>query len=328
MLKKEDSKQRLLAVAAVAIIILLLMNAYLLYNYFSKEKTIDSQKTELVEADRLRIEMDKQYHQALSELEEMRTGNEELNAIIDQQKVELKESKNRIEKLLKNGRSLDRARAEIGNLKTQVAEYTARIENLKAENESLRGKNEQLSERTRTLSTDLDAQRNKNQELSSVKSQLEQEKMALTADKTRLADKVNLASVVKVENVSATGMKARESGKTVKKRYAKNVDLLRVCFTATANEVTNPGVEQFYVRIINPIGETMAIDESTSGTFIDQGTGEEVRYSSIREYDYDNARGEICFDWAPVNPTFTRGIYQVEVYNKAHLAGQGEFSLK
>jgi hypothetical protein len=123
-------------------------------------------------------------------------------------------------------------------------------------------------------------------------------------------------------------MKAKGNGKNVKKRYAKNVDLLRICFTTTENDVASPGVEQFYVRIINPIGETMAIDEESSGILIDQETGEEIRYSSIREYDYTNNREEVCFDWAPVNPTFTRGNYQLEVYNKKYLAGRGGFQLK
>ena len=328
MLNKEDSKQRLLIVASVAIVILLLMNGYLLYNYFQQDTTIERQNLELEESDRLRIEMDKQYHQALSDLEEMRTGNEELNAIIDEQKAELKQQRDRIDQLLKGGGSLDRARAELKNLKAQVQEYTARIEKLKAENEDLRSRNERLAQRTENLSSDLDSARLFNQSLSSEKAQLEQDKLQLTADRTRLSNKVTLASVVKVDGVNTTGMKVRDSGKKVKKRYAKNVDLLQICFTATANEVTNPGVEQFHVRIINPIGETMALDENSAGILIDRATGEEVRYSSIREHDYDNSPAEICFDWAPANPTFTRGNYQVEVYNKDYFAGKGEFQLK
>ena len=120
----------------------------------------------------------------------------------------------------------------------------------------------------------------------------------------------------------------RGSGKAVKKNYAKNVDQLRICFSTVENEVVAPGTEQFFVRIINPIGETMAIDEVSSGVLIDKATGEEVRYSSIREYDYNQDATEVCFTWAPEVPTFTRGNYQVEVYNKGHLAGLGEFQLK
>lgn len=325
---KEQSKQRLLSIAAAVIVVLLLMNGYLLYKYLDKSNKVDQQAIELSESNKLRIEMDKQYHQALSDLEEMRTGNEELNSIIDQQKAELKEQKNRIDQLLKSGGKLDRARAEVRNLKTQIQEYTARIETLIAENEELRGQNEMLSEKTQSLTANLDDAQIRNQELSGVKENLEKEKQQLTADKTRLASKVNLASVIKVEGISTTGMKTKSNGKAVKKRYAKNVDHLKICFNATANEVTNPGVEQFYVRLINPIGETMAIDEESAGIFIAEGTGEEVRYSSVRELDYDNQSEQTCFDWAPVNPTFTRGKYQVEVYNKKYLAGQGEFQLK
>lgn len=328
MSTKEQSKQRLLAVAAAVIVVLLLMNGYLLYKYLEKSKSLDQQGIELSESNKLRIEMDKQYHQALSELEEMRTGNEELNAIIDSQKAELKKQKDKINNLLKDGRNIDRARAEVRNLRTQIQEYTAHIENLKAENESLRGENALLTEKTQSLTSNLDQAQMRNQELSGEKDNLLKEKNQLTADKTRLAGKVNLASVVKVENVTATGMKTKGSGKATKKRYAKNIDHLRLCFTATANEVTNPGVEQFYVRIINPIGETMTIDEASSGILVTEDTSEEVVYSSIWEHDYDNQQENICIDWAPVNPIFTRGKYQVEIYNKRYLAGRGEFQLK
>jgi len=328
MSTKEQSKQRLLGIAAAVIVLLLLVNGFLLYKYLEKSKSLDQQGIELSESNKLRIEMDKQYHQALSELEEMRTGNEELNAIIDQQKAELKEQKERISRLLKNGGSLDRARAELRNLKTQVQEYTAHIEQLKAENESLRGENELLSEKTKSLTSNLDDAQVRNQELTGQKENLEKEKQQLSADKSRLTSTVTFASVVKVDNVSTTGMKTKSSGKAVKKRYAKNVDLLRICFDATENEVTTPGTEQFYVRIINPIGETMAIDEESSGVFTEKSTGEEIRYSSIRELDYDNRSEKLCLDWAPANPTFTRGKYQVEVYNKQYLAGRGEFQLK
>lgn len=323
-----DSSKRLLAIAAVVVVVLLAIIAFLLYNKVTQDKVIDEQYTELAEADKLRIEMDKQYHQALSELEEMRTGNEELNAIIDQQKVELKGQRDRIDKLLKGGGSLDRARAEIRNLTAQVEEYIAQIDMLKAENEGLKDENYTLTERTRSLSVNLDSARAQNQGLSSQNQQLSSEKERLAAERARLSDKVTIASVVKVKDINVIGLKERSNGKTVKKKSAKNVDQLRICFQTTANEVTNPGVEQFFVRIINPIGETMAIDELSSGVLIDKATGDEVRYSSIREYDYNNDETEVCFNWDPEMASFQRGNYQVEIYNKGHLAGTGTFSLK
>lgn len=317
-----------MAIAAVVIIVLLLMNGFLLYKYLQKSKDMETQTLELNESQKLLTETDKQYEDALAELEAMRTGSEELNQIIDQQKTELAEQKARIDKLIRGGGSLDRARAEIKNLKTQVAEYTARIQQLKAENENLRGENDQLTERTESLSANLDEANTRNQALVGSKDSLAKEQQKLAADRDRLSGKVTVASVVKVENVNTTGMKKKGKDKNVKKRYAKNVDFLKVCFTTAENKVTDPGEEQFYVRIISPVGVVMAIDEGTSGKFYEAETGEEIRYTTIIENDYGNQSEQVCFDYAPVNPTFTKGKYQVEVFNKKYFAGSGEFQLK
>ncbi len=328
MITNDSSKQRLLAIAAIVVVALLIVNAFLLYNKYNQDQVIEAQKSEIAESDKLKVEMEKQYHEALAELEEMRTGNEELNTIIDQQKEELKAQRAKINQLLKDGKNLDRARAEIRNLTAQVSEYIGRIEQLNAENEGLRNQNDELSVRTQQLTQNLDMERNKNVELSGEKEQLETVKSQLSAENENLSDKVNLASVIRVKDVSVLGMKAKSSGKMVKKRFAKNVEQLRVCFSTEENHVANPGLERFFVRIINPIGETMAIDDLGSGKIVDKGSGEEVLYTSTTEYDYNNDETEICFDWDPTVSNFQNGKYQVEIYNKGHLAGSGSFELK
>ena len=328
MSTNDSSKQRLLAIAAIVVVALLIVNAFLLYNKYNQDQVIEAQKSEIAESDKLKVEMEKQYHEALAELEEMRTGNEELNSIIDTQKEELKIQRQKINQLLKDGKNLDRARAEIRNLTAQVSQYIAQIEQLNAENEGLRNQNNELSVRTQQLTQNLDMERTRNVELTGEKEQLETVKSQLSAENQNLSNKVNLASVIKVKNVSVLGMKAKSSGKLVKKRYAKNVEQLRVCFSTEANDVVNPGMEKFFVRIINPIGETMAIDDLGSGKIVDKSTGDEVLYTSTTEYDYNNDEKNICFDWDPTVSNFQNGNYQVEIYNKGHLAGSGSFVLK
>ncbi|MCB9338853.1 MAG: hypothetical protein H6577_12060 [Lewinellaceae bacterium] len=328
MATNDSSKQRLLAIAAVVVVALLAINAFLLYNKYTQDRVIDEQKTDLAEADKLKIELEKQYHEALSELEEMRTSNEELNAIIDQQKAELKLQKDKIDQMLRGGTDLGRARAEIGNMKSQVEQYLARIDQLKQENAALAAERDKLSERTQALSTNLDSAHVRNQQLASEKNLLASEKEQLASEKTKLVEKVNLASVVKVDKINVTGLKERNSGKTVKKKYAKNVDQLKVCFSTTENQIAKPGVEQFFVRILTPVGETMSVDELGSGKMVDKATGDEIPYTFMKEYDYVNDATELCFNWDPNLGAFSKGIYKVEVYNKGHLSGNGEFQLK
>ena len=96
-----NSKNTILGVAAAIIIVLLGVNGYMIYNR-SQLKTQNTELTaDLDETTKLKEELNKQYYSALSELEGMRGTNEELNALIDQQKQELDGSKARIETLLK-----------------------------------------------------------------------------------------------------------------------------------------------------------------------------------------------------------------------------------
>ena len=328
MITNDKSRQRLLAIAAIIIVALLLVNAFLLFNKYNQAQVIEQKQSVIDESDRLKLEMEKQYNEALSELEEMRTASEELNTIIDQQKAQLKQQREKINKLLLQGGNLDRARAEIKKLTVQVNEYISRIQKLKAENEGLKGENQTLAAKTQQLSENLETERNRNEELATEKQQLEKETTQQSQQIARLSDKVNIASVIKVKNVSVLGMKERDNGKIVKKRYAKNVEQLKICFSLEANYVANPGMEKFFVRIINPIGETMAIDDLGAGVLVDKSTGDEVRYTSAAEYDYQNAEMEHCFNWNPAVGNFQKGDYQVEIYNKGHLAGNGSFNLK
>lgn len=330
MATNHSSQQRLMAIAAVVVVALLAINAFLLYNKYSQDKVIEEQKTELAEADKLKIELEKQYHEALSELEEMRSSNEDLNAIIDRQKLELKQQKDRIDQLIREGRDLGKAKAEINNLSAQVAQYVAQIQQLKRENEALAQEKNLLTERSKQLEINLDSANLRNQKLSGDFELLASEKEQISAERNQLAETVTLASVVKVDDINVTGLKERSSGKTVKKKYAKNVDQLRVCFKTTENDIARPGVERFYVRIINPIGETMAIEELGSGVFISKETGEEIRFTHLKEHNYDNAAQEVCFTWNP-HPQpglFQKGKYTVEIYNKGYLSGKGNFELK
>lgn len=325
--KGDNSKQRIIAIAAVIILALLAVNIILLISYNNRGAKANELSAKLDEAEQLKAELDKQYYDALSELEELRGSNEELNALIDQQKEELTQQKDRIEKLLKDQRNIDSARKEVQRLTAQVEQYLAEINQLKAENEDLTNKTIFLSERNDSLSNNLSSQRRVNEELSTAQASLVSEKEALIRDREMLAKKVDIASVIKVSDIEVEGIKNRKSGKPVKKNNAKNVDQLQVCFTTTVNEVSDPGIEEFYVRIINPLGETLAIDELGSGVFTNSATGEQMRYTQIKEVEYDQNKGNYCMTWSP-GVGFQEGNYDIEVYNKGFLAGSTSIVLK
>lgn len=323
----DNSKQRLIAIAAVIIVALLGINAFLLFNKFKQDRVNTELASGLEEAEQLKEELEQQYYEALSELEEMRGSNEELNALIEQQKEELAEQKTKIEGMLGSSRSLAAARKELASMKQQVEGYLAEINQLREENEELTSANSELTETNASLNTDLEASKFENEELNTAKAALVTEKEELQENNRFLSGKVTRASVISIDNIEASGMKTKSSGKSVKKKYAKNIDQIKVCFNTTVNAVAENGAETFFVRIINPLGETLAIEDLGSGSFVMEDTNEEVRYTQAKETEYNGAADNICMTWSPNQP-FSKGSYEVQVYNKGYLAGETTLVLK
>ncbi len=317
----KSQKQNFMAIAITVGVILLAIIGFLAYNNISKSQQLDLTITEMEESEKLRSEVETQYNQALADLEAQKTTNQELNAMIDQQKAELEQQKSKIDGMLANKGKLDKARVEIENLRTQTSGYLAQIEKLKSENDALAGENANLSAEKDQLSTDLQSKAAENEQLASAKAQLVSEKDDLTG-------KVNIASVIKMKSVTAVGQKVKGSGKVKDENSAKSIDQIKVCFTTLSNEVSKPGSEKFYVRIVDPRGETLAIESMGSGMITNKKTGEEIRFTQIEELNYSNDEAQSCMVWAPTTPSFQKGSYTIEVYNKGYLAGTGKMSLK
>ncbi len=165
-----------------------------------------------------------------------------------------------------------------------------------------------------------------NEELTSAKAALVSEKNTLETEKSNLTSVVTKASVIKVAEVSASAWKVRKSGKPAKTKSASKTDRVKVCFTTTQNDVAAEGNERFFIRVINPLGETLALETLGSGitSTYDQ---QEIRYTQSKELPYENNSLVGCFLWEP-NVAFTAGTYNLEVYNKGYLAGEGNFLLK
>lgn len=325
--ENNNSNSRLVPILIVAIVALLGALGYMWRTNSQLRNSNETVTAQLDETEALKAELNRQYYESLAELESMRGTNEELNALIDSQKAELLEQKNRIGELMKDSKNLQSARKQIADLKAQTANYVAEINKLKEENGLLVEQNSSLTMENEGLQRTVADANATNSELSSARAQLMSEKETLMTERAALSEKVTMASSVKVNSISANGLRMKDSGKTVRKKYAKNVDLLNICFETTKNEIARPGTETFYVRIINPLGETLAVEEMGSGVLVNALTKESVRYTKAVEHTYNNDVSEVCLTWD--TPTsLPKGEYGVQVYNKDYLAGEGSFVLK
>lgn len=310
------------------IAVLLLALAGLGIGYANRGNENAELATDLVEMEQFKATAEKQYYESLAELEEMRGSNEELNAMIDQQKEELRMQKDKISSLTRDSRNLVAARRELEELRTQTTGYLAQLEEMRLANAELTENNQRLSTERDLLSSDLQVSRQQNESLNTERAVLVSEREQLTSTNQELSRKVGVASVIKANNVTVAGQKERSGGKYVDRKNANSIDRLYVCFNSLDNAVAKPGEESFELRIINPGGETIQIDAEGSGVFKSAENGDQIPYTKSVTFSFDGSAASHCAEWKVESQQYAEGTYTAELYNKGFFVGQGTVTLK
>lgn len=323
------SRNNLATWAIIAIIALLGLNGYQWFvnSQITSENT--RQETELIEIEKVNAELDQDYQAALGSLEDMRGDNKELNDLIDSQKKELTAQKEKINNLIWTKRELTKAREQIKGLSAQAANYVAELTKLRDENALLASNNSRLSQENQTLNLQY-------QEVAAARQELQQERTVLAAEKERLAEtnevlseKVDMATAIKVNWMEVQGYQLKSNGKRKKKSRAKNIDIIEVCFKTETNMVVPEGATNFQVRLIDPMGETIAIEAAGAGVLTNKLDNTKVRYTYEGIIDYKNEDTEGCVGWmVSESANLSKGMYDIEMYNNGFLVGKGNFKLK
>lgn len=315
-----QSKQNFTAIAITVIIALLGLNAYQWYVNSKLSGVNQVQETEMMELQKVQAELDQDYQAALESLEEMRGDNAQLNALIDSQKSELKTQKDKINNLIWTKKELEKAKTELKSLNANVAKYLADIQQLREENKILSDNNSQLTLR---VEEEIKAK----DEIIQAKNALSEEKENLSKTNAALGTKVDMANAIKINFMEVKGYEIKDDGKLKEKSKAKDVEMLRVCFLTETNMVTGSGQKKFYIRIINPQGETIAIEDSGSGVLTNKLDNSQVRYTTSGEITYKNEDTNACIDWT-LSEKLMKGDYKIEMFNNGFLVGKGQFKLK
>lgn len=313
-------------ISGIAIALLLLLSGYLWYENTDLKNSNQQQVAQIAEQQEIQAALDEDYQAALESIESLRTDNTELDALIDNQKEELKAQKNKINNLIWTKRELDKAKEEIVNFESLTAQYLAEITDLKSQNEQLTTENSKLTKDIVVLNDNLSTEKQMTSELKETRAVLMSEKEDLTERNTALADKVEIGSAVKINWMSLEGGEVKDDGSWRRRKIAKRSKSLRTCFKTETNVVVPAGEETFYLRIMDPSGETIAADDSGSGILTDKISGEEKKYTMSGTLTYNNEDTQACMDW-DVLTEVAKGQYSVEIYNKGYQVGSGTFKL-
>ena len=300
----------------LAIIFLLLLAniviGYIWYNGSQETKQITEEKKELQE-DYLNLQED--LNSQMAELEKLKGSNSKLDSIILVREGELKEQQAKISELFKhknfNASELRKAKDMISTLELQNTNFMTQID-------SLITVTNQLTEENKGLNTELTKQMETNSTLA-VKNQ------ELGVENKNLGDKVEIASILKANELKINGIRVRSNGVEKEINRLRKVEKLKICYQTGNNKVREPGEVKMYLVVMTPDGKTIYNEANGSGT-ITTKNGETIRYTKEAIFDFEGENKNVCIYWTQ---QFTQaGNYKAIIYNDGYLVGESSVVFK
>ncbi len=282
-------------------------NAYWMFNNNTQSTQIASLDTKVDETEKLRLDLEKQYYESLSQLEEMKGSNTELNKVIDAQKAQLSQQKAKIDDLIRTKKDLTKARAEMDGMRTQLNQALAEVQQLRNDKDALTKKVAEVEATAATLQTNL----------SQVTTEKEQVASNLNETQKNLAEtqarEDNLKKVIKVDKVMLIPI----NSKGEETRKAKSTDGFKINFK-TAKNAFAKGDETFLVQIISPQGVTIGNKIMKAQL----NNGEEFSYTTSSKMSYNGTEQDVTstvlFEDMKIEPKIP---YEVKIYHRGEYVG-------
>ncbi len=295
--KKDSNKVYFLILVIVA---LLGTNAYL---FFKDKKASDKIVTLTDEKSRMEIEIDK----IEAELDKANTNNVKLSSEMKENQELARQKINELREELRKGKltqgQLAKAQEEVKQLRYFVSKYTSDLAGLQKKNEAL------ISERDSLKTTVAN--------VSEQASRLEQQN-------SELSSKVKVAAALKSGAINITPIKVRNSGKESEVSRAGSAKKLRISFTIADNPISEKGMHDIFVRIVDPVGNLIVSDNGSLFT----ADGDDLQYTYKTAIEFDNAQGKVFnIDWTNPNP-FQKGTYTIILYSDGYTMGTSKVNLK
>ncbi|NPA43885.1 MAG: hypothetical protein GXO27_07645 [Chlorobi bacterium] len=246
----------------------------------------------------------------LSDLEELKINYEAAMEENTQLKDELAQAKAKVEELI----------AELENVKATdlkiIRRYKAQLYKLQKEREKLFRMIDSLKQVNQMLAFQKDSLGRELQELSETHQKVLEENQ-------KLAETLTKAKTLGVTNVRVHGVRIKKSGKVIETHRAKRTQQIRVCYSVPRNPVVEPGDQVMYVQVINPDGDVIGSKD------IIQVEGQEQIVSAAKEFRYDGQPLDICVFVVPETPEeIKKGDYAVNIYHNGQKVGEGTLTLK
>jgi hypothetical protein len=241
----------------------------------------------------------------IAALETYKGKNAALDKVIREAVTKVEKMEAEIDLLNRSSRSEEEKNAALGKKTAELnkisEDYLKRIDLLVAHNHILKKKNDSLSTNLKEVND----------------------------DKAHLANKINIASTLKIEYLTVTPLKKRFLSKKLEStESAWLVSAFKTCFSIMDNSLAAPGKKAIHIRILTPENQVMGNTVSTAGTF-KNAEGELLQYTESKTIDYTGTKSDQCMEYTTSGSTaFPTGTYRVEVYLDGVLSSNLSIVLK
>jgi len=204
----------------------------------------------------------------------------------------------------------DRSYKEINRLKGRVEGYRELLVMKDTEISELKKVNQELVVENTVLKTE--------------KNELNENLRAAKKTEEQLAEKVQIASRLEIENIVVAALNQKGKPRTDEFR-ARYIDKLKVEFNIAKNDVAPVSGKQILMRIIDDNDNVLFDVARGSGTFTLEG--KETFYTAKQEILFDNSQQSVSFLYDK-GSEYLPGRYVMEVYTDGYLMGSKSFRVK
>ena len=212
-----------------------------------------------------------------------------------------------IKKLLDSQWDYYRIKKKVAALQEISQNYVRQMDSLYRVNQELEAENERIRE-------EYQAERRQNN--------------TLTRQKEELTNKVNLATVLRIYNLTADAVRFKGGSHETETDKAGRTERIRVMFTIGQNDLVDAGPKTFYLRIADPTKQIITKGMGDEYAFTYQG--ELLQYTEKVTVNYENKEKDVrAYYIKPSGKNMQPGYYFVDIYDdNDNLIGQTSFDLR
>lgn len=298
--KKDQSKN----IIIIVLVLLVIISGIKLYtDYVDRTKKTEEILLLSTENNELNRRLDSVTYQLdlrIQEIEKLGGDVRALEAVRDQLISERNSSKQR------SNAEISALNSKINNLNGLIAQKDQEILELRAANQQL------FSE---------------NQDLKTTQAQIEEEVAQLNIQKQNLQAKVDVASMLKAENIviAAVNSRGKERVETTKDFRNRQIERLKVSFKISDNKVAEKGPRNIYVQVLGPNSQPIFDVAKGSGTFMING--QEQFYTVKQDIIFDNSGQSLVFYYEK-GSEYAKGNHEIKLFVDNYQVGSKTFTVK